>query len=407
MRLAALACIVFTLFTGVANAETPAAPVPAATPAKAQKLDIPTIRDRLAAVDDLEARKVLTPEQAEAQRTHYLKLAEEANGAPMTREQVEGWNSLQRFFTFINFVYVLAGIMLVLALAWIFIIIGLPSQVWEVLLYAASLGLTFGLKGGIFGIDAIWIVFPACLALGGAVMLSLHLHAPKGGKWRHAMTVVSVICCVVWTIAAVYHASHLLGFIAAMALVSALGFSVFVGPLCIGLGFEEEDAMPRATVASFLMLVAGSALHATGLLPFGALKADATELVQHLSVFNPGLIFVGTFVYFIGLLILSSKWYILSYDYETRGYKGYAKYWALQILTVVSGFAALYFGATLNIGLLTGIGGTFFGIYLAEKYIEISWNRIGPAWMLLIGAGLLYALATFAQAHPQYFLLGF
>lgn len=374
--------------------------------------DIPTIRDRIAAVDDLESRGVLTAEQAEQQRAFYVERASEIAGEPMTLEKIEGWSSLQRFFTFVNVVYVLAGILLVIALGWLFaiyilpILAEMPPEVWEVLLYASSIGLMFGVKG-FLGIDTIWIVFPGCLALIGALMLTLHLHFPKAGDSRGAITFVSLVCFAAWSVAAFYHGSSLIGFLAVLALESFLGFSIFVGPLCIGLGFEKEDMMPRATFASLALLVLGCVVQVFGGMPEGALKADAVNLVSHLGVLNPGLIFVGTFVYFIGLLILGSRWYILDYDYRSGRRKGWGLFWLLQGVTVLSGFAALYFGSVLGIGMLQGIGGTFFGIYLLEKYVEISFKRVGFAWMLLGFAVILYYIATYAQANPDYFLLGF
>jgi hypothetical protein len=74
---------------------------------------------------------------------------------------------------------------------------------------------------------------------------------------------------------------------------------------------------------------------------------------------------VGTFVYFLGLLIWSSKWY-------SREKSEYA---TLQPITIASGMIALYLGAVGQISQLQGIGGTFFFLYVIEKYFELPWSQ--------------------------------
>lgn len=53
---------------------------------------------------------------------------------------------------------------------------------------------------------------------------------------------------------------------------------------------------------------------------------------------------------------------------------------------------------------LSGVGGTFFYLYIIELCYEIPWRGAGWAWSLAGLAGLLYGFAWFAQQHPQYFL---
>jgi hypothetical protein len=114
------------------------------------------------------------------------------------------------------------------------------------------------------------------------------------------------------------------------------------------------------------------------------------------AYFRYGALFMGTFVYYLGLLILASRYYN-----ARRG-----NYALMQAVTIVSGIAAFYLGATLDIGPLLGIGGTFFVLYLLEKYTELPWHNIGWAWSLLGFALLLYGAAFLAGKFPEYFLLG-
>jgi hypothetical protein len=102
---------------------------------------------------------------------------------------------------------------------------------------------------------------------------------------------------------------------------------------------------------------------------------------------------MGPFVYFLGILILASKWYFED-----------LRYLLMQVICVASGVLALWLGSVYGMPMLLGIGGTLFYLYIIEKYYEIPWECTGWAWSLLGLAGILYGFAVFAQAHPQYFI---
>ena len=173
-----------------------------------------------------------------------------------------------------------------------------------------------------------------------------------------------------------------------MGIQAFLGFSVVVSPLCYSIGFSNEESVPRATMASFAILAAYVLMHIQGT-PTGVW-----------ANFTTGALFMGGFVYYLGLLILSSRFY----KPADCGGDRIVHYWAMQALTIVSGMLALYLGSTFQLPTLLGIGGTFFFLYLLEKYMEIPWGDIGWAWSLL-GLSLgLYGAAKFAWGHPQYFL---
>jgi hypothetical protein len=106
-------------------------------------------------------------------------------------------------------------------------------------------------------------------------------------------------------------------------------------------------------------------------------------------------------VYYLGLLVMSSKYYVFS----GKG-GGEGQYLALQVLTIVSGVAAFYLGSTFHMGALLGVGGTFFTIYLLEKYYEIPWGGVGWPLSFLGVAVFLYFLVGFAHTHSQYFIWG-
>jgi hypothetical protein len=151
------------------------------------------------------------------------------------------------------------------------------------------------------------------------------------------------------------------------------------------MGWTEQDKIPRSTIASFILLAV-----------YVIAKLSSTRLPDAVHLFQTGCLFMGGFVYYLGLLVMSSKWY----DEKAN----WTRYLWMQVLTIGSGLAALYLGATYNIGTLLGLGGTFFAIYLLEKYWEIPWEGAGWAWAALGMAVFLYVFVGFAQAHPQYFV---
>jgi hypothetical protein len=381
-----------------------ASPAPARDLAPEQVAYLKHLQATLQAIDDL----ALTPEQAERFRREHLALASKAAGEGIDTpaelgeivRQHDGSRSAG-YFTFVNIVVVFAGVLLALAIAWLClvyvgpILMSLPPPAWEILAYAGvALGMTSGARWPALG---VWLVVPAALLLMGALNLTHFLHfriPPKdGATWRPGEGVVlftyreftALVCTLVWGAAAVYYHSYLLGFLSMMALQALVGFSALLVPGTVAVGFRRADSVPRATHASFVLLVAFVALHLTG-------HGEAPPLVY----FRPGALFMGAFVYFLGLLILASRMY--------SGQRG--NFVLMQVAMIASGVAAFFLGTTFGLDALLGIGGTFFVLYLLEKYTELPWRDIGWAWGLLGFAALLYGAAYLAGKYPQFFLTG-
>ena len=196
------------------------------------------------------------------------------------------------------------------------------------------------------------------------------------------MTLYCSLLFIAWSAAAVYYSSTLLGFIAVAAFVSALGFSIIVTPLCYFIGFKDDEAIVRGTLAGGTMVGIYTLIATTGIV-----------VPTYLEIFRTGVMWIGTFVYFIGLLIMASKYY--SKDFQ---------YLFMQALMIASGVLAIGVGSLYEIATLQRIGGTLFYLYVIEKYFEIPWGKGSWAWVTLLFSGLLYAGAWFASANPAYFL---
>lgn len=325
-----------------------------------------------------------------------------------TKEQLSNYllhhDKTGGFFTFLNIVWFLASLIVIVAISWLCFSYMGPYAIEFMGYVLCVLGLVSGL---IFPIIGIWFVVPACLLLFGLLTLTEKLHFKniqqgqfyeegehqiKPGKGWLSFSLYQVqfaILTIVYGACALVYESQVLGFMTIIALEGLLGFTVIVGPLCIGLGFNSDKVMPRATAASFLIL-----------LVYLLTRISGGE-VGIFHVFQTGAFFIGTFVYFLGLLILSS-WYYHCWGSD----KQVGTFWVMQVVTIVSGVAALYIGSLFGINTLLGVGGTFFVIYLLEKYSELPWSEIGFAWGLLGAGALLFGFALFAYYNPQYFFLG-
>ena len=315
-------------------------------------------------------------------RVHSLDTLQAATGtAPTPRERRHGW------FTFVHVLWLTGAVLVVLALAILFrfylarMIRLVPEAVWEALLYVVCTGAIAGGYGMPEGYT-LAPVLPGCLGLLGCFYFSQHRHRFQPEGWMAWFFVP------VWGGAALFYHSETLGFFTVIAALTGLGFFAAMIPGMVMLGFRDSDVIPRTTTAAGVMLAVHVTLHCLGTAPAA------------LGPFRTGMGFLGTFVYLLGLLILSSRHFARhGWSLERR----WIRYTAMQVLTIASGVAVMYFGSVYRVESLLGIGGTFFYLFLLEKYYELPWRGIGWAWALLGTGGLLYGFALFAQTHPEWF----
>ena len=336
-------------------------------------------------IDNLEKRGIVNSEIVNREKRLYIAHASKLAGRTelLSEEEFLTWKQRQVIVSFANIIAILAGVAVAIAVT---ILIGLivipllleiPVVVWECLFYLTSFY-------GMILTSNSWLVFLGCLAFVATISFTFRTHRLGG---MQAGLLISWICCFVWTIVAIYQQNREAGYLAVMALESALGFVVFAGQLVIMIGFQKEKVIPSATLASFVLIILGCILH---------LQRQANFLT---IPFTGPLLFLGTFVYFIGMIILTSGLY-----HHSGGKK--AIYWILQLVTFLSGLAAMFFGPMLEIPFIQAIGGTMFVIWLLEKYVEIApWTNVWTCMASLFGFGvLLYGFAYFLQTNPEYFI---
>jgi len=219
-----------------------------------------------------------------------------------------------------------------------------------------------------------YIAFTGCLFLAGAIILSAHLRNVDPSELRFF-----TILFVVFTPMAILHDSSWIGFLSVGALMGMLGFSMAVTPLCYAIGFKDEDSVGIGTAAAFYVLIAF------------VLYRIFLPTAPYVHVFESGALFLGSFVGYLGLLIISSKWYETDRNYAFK-----------QLMTIGAGIAALYIGTVFGIGELQKIGGTFFALYLIEKVIEIPVDSArGYAVVGLMISGTIYGIFYFTKLYPE------
>jgi len=365
------------------------------------------IKFQMHAVDNLVKDKIVTNEQGDKLKESHMQKAILVIGEPMERPQLEALiNSLTLsdlversgfvdkflgFITFLNIVIVFGAICIVIGLAWLSyfylypILKDIPIEVYEVLLYVFFFGLV--VSGSFFSpAVGIFIAFLGCLGLGWSLLFTNELHEEALERFCKKIKInpeyfYSALLFIVWSVIAVFYQSALIGFISIIALEFLIGFSVIMTPLCYFIGFNKESEISRPMGASLILLTIYTTVKIAGV------------SIPYFDIFSTGIFFMGSLVYFLGLIIMSSKWY----DHESKEH-----YVWLQILTALSGIAALFIGSVWGIPQLQQVGGTLFFVWTIEKYLELPFKKRWGWYILGLGV-LLYVSSLIMRAYPQFF----
>ncbi len=300
----------------------------------------------------------------------------------------------QAVFTLINMARFTGAVLLIVGIGWLlWHLVKRHLYIMEFLAYAFCFGLMYA---AVFTVPQTgqYIALVGCLGLAPTLVFTNTLHEAKidviysrlGGRKREGLVAWdSFILTVIWGACAIAFNSSMLGYMSVIALVSALGFSALVIPMGYAIGFRDDFTLIRATTACFWLLAAAVGIQFT----------NQWLSIPYVALFKDGVFFVCAFVYFLGMLIISSRYYSATHYILHQG------------MFVISGIAALTVGTLMGITEISKIGGTFFALYLLDKYyLDIPWKGVW-AWgfaTAMLGV-LIYGLAMVAGVYPQYFLL--
>jgi hypothetical protein len=240
----------------------------------------------------------------------------------------------------------------------------------EALLWGATVGLA---SGGVFLPPdwQSWTALSACLLLPGALALSVRLRQIPFSLSRGWQ-----LLAVAWGAMAIAYQLDVLGFLAMVAFIAVLGLSIVVTPFCYAFGFASERAFLRASVGGALLALLFAGLSVIGL------------QLGPLEVFRPGALWMGGFAWFLGVLILSNKWFQRE------------RYLRNQLVAVVSLVGSLGIGLVFGVRELVTLASAFLLFYVGAKVIEIPVNgRIALGLKLVATGGVIsgawYAVQKF------------
>lgn len=385
--------------------------------------ELEDIYDYLQAVTDMESRGVLSTEDAATQRTFYLDAAQVITGESLTEAQIadsvfsDDGQSWLRFLNFVNLIWVFASIIIVLSSVWIFahyifpLLKQIPIIVYEILLYMACAGFIFGGLYVDIGIRQ-FVALPGVLGLIFLLPFSYARHFAQQpfkttepvteklsqeaqqaqrkkrqellARLRRDFMLQSIALTLIWGAIAIAYESVLIGFMTVIVLMAALALSPFTPFIVKRIGFKPYDIGASVLVVSFvvvLIFLVAEVLNIRGI---------------YAEVFQSGVFWIGTDAYFAALAVLAAR----RYHRNNRG-----RFIRWQIVSIVSGLTAIFISTYWNIPVMQEIAGTYFLIYILEKYIEIQNWRKHWAWAGL-GLGLiLYVVALLMNMYPQFFLL--
>ena len=238
-------------------------------------------------------------------------------------------------------------------------------SVADILAFAVSLGLVI-LGAWVPEEYRLGAVLLGSILFAGSMILMVWLREIKSEK----PTGFFAVLMIVWGATAIYYNMSEVGFLAVIALMGILGFSVAVNPLCYSFGFRDEKSIDSGTAAALMVLSTYVIAH-----------IFYPNMPQAMAVFTTGAFWLGSLVGYIGLLILSNKWFI-----EERG----GSYAWMQIVTIAACVVGVAVGLTFGINVLAGFAGTFAVFYFASKLIEIPTDGAMGFGLKLIFIGVLF-----------------
>jgi hypothetical protein len=282
----------------------------------------------------------------------------------------------------------------------------IPQYVYELVGYQTSFLLTYFPKqwGWVY---SEWFMIVGALALFPLVSITVDTRRPFGFSNLSVTKAISYVLTILWALITISHNSTTMGFFTCLALMTGLGFSFFALPICYVIGFREENSIPQIMSASFMML-SGSLLSSFQLLNV------SPYVYSYIKPFETGALFMGTLVFTIGLLIVSSKSYIREHckalakceDWTSgRLHDGFIfKYLHVQMVSAFMYTTLLYIGTVYDINTLKSIVGTTFFLFIMEKEIELTWDKLSTSWFLLFISIVGGTLTYYIRDHPEYFI---
>lgn len=188
-----------------------------------------------------------------------------------------------------------------------------------------------------------------------------------------------IITFLIFCAGSLIYMSHLIGFASVCHFYFMMGFVCFSFFGGFAFGFQKQDQVTHNLIVSGFMLV------------FYVSSVLLDLSFRKWSVFETGILFCSTFIYFLALLILETK----NWNYV---------FGANSVLCFVSGFMCFLFGSlSPDLSVFRGVGMTFFTFFLLEKFSLIKW---GAYWSLglFLGGSLVFGYGIILKKYWTYLI---
>lgn len=247
-----------------------------------------------------------------------------------------------------------------------------PKELYEFMLYGLAVWMTF--FGLTFGLNAYIMGFVGVILFVGAWTFTVKAHhLESDNPWFFFFVIL-----VYSGIAAFLYQSTLIGYVSVIALLAMVGFIIHASGLGIAVGFKDKESVPTGTFVAFALVMAHLLM-----------RAYLDE--PYLAVFAPAAFWVGSIVFFLGLLIMSSKWYSHS-----------GKFVLWNMLLPIMAIAAVFVGEFLGVPDLARVAGTMLVLWAVEKYVEVTMHGVlSASFFGLLGSGALLWFSNWALENSE------
>jgi hypothetical protein len=203
---------------------------------------------------------------------------------------------------------------------------------------------------------------------------------------------------------ALHFNSVLFGYVTVVCVFVGLGFSVFVGRLCIFLGFQDSKDLGRVNVASAVLLAMYIAFHvATAAMYHTNLTVQSSSHPVDANMFSTGIEKAHHYLHPFksAISVFGSNMYFLCMLIQCESYgNDKLKYNVMMCVSlVVVGFC----GLLLGLHSLVNVAITYFVLWVLMRYaffhMEAHWNK----WVLvLIFSCIFWKVSLYLHGHPEF-----
>jgi len=362
----------------------------------------------------------ITPTQLDDILSDIIQM--EAHEGPIAR--------ILGFFSFVNTLWVLAvvGITISVGPSIYYLLhplhnllrelfLKLYDLVWPILTYLHSWGLlelgawgccTLGLARGValassthgpanpkagemVSLTASMLTIPAL-----AYTSQLHGQHTTNERLATACCTFFAACCAP---AAVHFKSTLYGYLTVVSAFAALGLGVWIGPLCVAVGFTSDAAMHRVAIAALVIVICFCAMTAAA--------RNTTACKHWLAPFASAISTFGTTNLFLSLLIISSHFYAPEEAPSSTRHTAYSTFnlrwlWSnALVVTILISLNAV--SQTLGLEGMANTSTTFTVLFALQKYGEFHIHKRWNAWLLILGASFVtWQASLFLNENPEF-----